>query len=91
MCRHPGNLNILFQGSDARQMLSSMQPKVAASMGSACASGIPEPSYVLRHIGLDEEQANASMRLSLGFETTKSNIDQAAQVICDIYQDLIQN
>ena len=89
--RHPGNLNILFEGADARQMLSSMQPHVAASMGSACASGIPEPSYVLRCIGLNEEQANGSLRLSLGFGTTASDVTQAIDIISGVYEDLAED
>ena len=50
--RHPGNANICFDGFDARDILGVLQPRLAASTGAACASGIPEPSHVLRALGL---------------------------------------
>lgn len=50
--RHPGNANICFTGFDAHELIGALQPRVAASTGAACTSGIPEPSYVLRAIGL---------------------------------------
>ena len=40
--RHPGNANIRFDGYDARDIIASLQPKLAASTGAACSSGIPE-------------------------------------------------
>ena len=50
--RHPGNLNLLFSQMDASLLLQNLHPNVAASTGSACTSGEPEPSHVLRAIGL---------------------------------------
>src|SRR5690606_36296293 len=49
--RHPGNANLRFEGFDALDILSALQPHLAASTGSACTSGTPEPSHVLRAIG----------------------------------------
>ncbi len=79
-CRHPGNANIRFDGLDARDILGSLQPKLAASTGAACASGIPEPSHVLRAMGLTKEQSNASIRFSFGRYTTDEEIDIAANL-----------
>jgi cysteine desulfurase len=76
--RHPGNLNLLFPSIDASLLLQNLHPNVAASTGSACTSGQPEPSHVLRAIGLSSEDANASIRFSVGRFTTEGDVDQAA-------------
>jgi cysteine desulfurase len=76
--RHPGNLNLVFPSIEASLMLQNLHPHVAASTGSACTSGQPEPSHVLRAIGLSPEDANASIRFSIGRFTTEDDIDTAA-------------
>lgn len=75
--RHPANLNLCFGNYDAQMLLSNMQPNVAASQGSACSSGFEEPSYVLRKVGLSDNEAKSSVRFSVGLKTTKSEIDEA--------------
>ena len=75
--RHPANLNICFSNYEAQLLLNNLQPNVAASQGSACSSGFEEPSYVLKKIGLSDSDANASVRFSVGLQTTKSEIDDA--------------
>ena len=87
--RHSGNLNLLFPLVDASLLLQHLHPNVAASTGSACTSGQPEPSHVLRAIGLSPEDANASIRLSIGRFTTESEIDKASQYIHEAYKVLI--
>ena len=79
--RHPGNANIQFPGFFAQDMLGALQPHLAASTGSACASGAIEPSHVLRAIGLHSEAAYSSIRFSLGFATTEEDIDEAARLV----------
>lgn len=79
--RHPGNANICFEGFFAQDILQVLQPHLAASTGSACTSGIPEPSHVLKAIGLSPEDAEASIRFSLGFDTTDTDIDDAVNLI----------
>ena len=81
--RHPGNANILFEGYDGHELLGILQPFVAASTGSACSSGLSRPSHVLRAIGLSEQEAQASIRFSLGKETTADDVDEAARRIED--------
>ena len=73
--RHPGNLSICIKGIQAQSLLSSIQPHVAASSGSACTSGTPESSHVLSAIGCSPADAECSIRLSLGLETTLEEID----------------
>jgi len=79
--RHPGNLNIRFTGLDAREILSAVQPMLAASTGSACTSGEPLASHVLRAAGLSEEDANASLRFGVGRFTTENDIVLAVSFI----------
>ncbi|WP_431065457.1 cysteine desulfurase family protein [Methylotuvimicrobium sp.] len=79
--RHPGNMSIGFLGFNAQDILGAMQPHLAASTGSACTSGIPEPSHVLKAIGLKGEEADSVIRFSLGFETTDSDLTRAAKLI----------
>ncbi len=79
--RHPGNINIGFKEVNAADLLNRVQPYLAASSGSACTSGILEPSHVLRSIGLEDEDASSSIRFSLGRYTTDDNIKEAVNQI----------
>ena len=79
--RHPGNLNICFNYNGADELLSRLNSSVAASSGSACSSGTIEPSYVLRAIGLNETQANRSIRFSLSRDAAFEDLDLAAKLI----------
>lgn len=79
--RHPGNANIRFVGFSAHEVLAALQPHLAASTGSACTSGIPEPSHVLKAIGLDSDDAESSIRFSLGFGTTDEDVAAAAKLL----------
>lgn len=88
--RHPGNANVCVHGFSAHDVLNALQPALAASTGSACTSGIPAPSHVLRAIGLSGEDAEASIRFSLGFATTDDDIDAAIDIIADALVRLSQ-
>ena len=79
--RHPGNAHVRFAGFSAHDILSALQPHLAASTGSACTSGIPEPSHVLRAIGLDSDAAESSIRFSLGFGTSDEDVEKAVGLI----------
>ena len=79
--RIPGNLNYRFDGIDAGDLLEAVAADVAASTGSACTSAEVEPSYVLRALGLSDEQAASSIRFGLGRFTTDAEIDRAASAL----------
>ena len=79
--RHPGNLNIELVGLDAESLLVSLQPKICASTGSACNSGMIQSSYVLRAIGMSEERAASCIRFSLGRFSDEAQVDEAAELI----------
>lgn len=79
--RHPGNANIEFKGFNAKEILGSLQPSLAASTGSACTSGFEEPSHVLTAIGLSKEEAESSIRFSLGRNTTREDVQETVALI----------
>lgn len=79
--RHPGNANIGFHGYSAHDILGALQPSLAASTGSACTTGIPEPSHVLRAIGLGVDDAESSIRFSLGFDTSDDDVTEAIGLV----------
>ena len=86
--RHPGNANIRFDGFSSQDILSTLQPKLAASTGAACSSGIPEPSHVLCALGLSMEQSDASVRFSFGRFTTDREIETAARLVLEALDSL---
>ena len=86
--RHPGNANLRFDGLTAQDILGQLQPWVAASTGAACTSGIPEPSHVLRALGLSAEQADSSIRFSFGRFTTAEDICDVALIVKETLESL---
>lgn len=86
--RHPGNANVCFHGFSAHDILNAVQPGLAASTGSACTSGIPAPSHVLRAIGLSGCDAEASIRFSFGFTTSDEDIDAAIDLLAEALERL---
>jgi cysteine desulfurase len=79
--RHSGNLNMMFPGIEASLLLQRLQPNVAASTGSACTSGQPEPSHVLRAIGLTSREAEYCVRFSVGRFTREKDIDEVVSFL----------
>ena len=79
--RHPGNANVRFEGCNAEDLLGSLQPELAASTGAACTSGIPEPSHVLRAMGLDAAAAESSLRFSFGRFTSERDVREASELV----------
>lgn len=75
--RLPNTLNITIPGLAVEELLSVLMD-VALSTGSACASGRVEPSHVLAAMGLSEELASSSIRISLGRFTTEEEVKEAA-------------
>lgn len=88
--RHPGNANIRFEGFAAQDILGALQPRLAASTGSACSTGIPEPSHVLRAIGLSDFEVDASIRFSFGRHTTDADVAEAISMIEAVLSKLIK-
>ena len=64
-------------------MLGVLQPRLAASTGAACSSGIPEPSHVLTAIGLSPAERDASIRFSFGRFTSDREVEAAATMVIE--------
>jgi cysteine desulfurase len=85
--RHSGHLNLRFAGIDAETLTTNLQPILAISTGAACASGIPEPSHVLRAIGLTAQEARESVRIGFGRFTDEEQARQAAHLLSEAVID----
>ncbi len=85
--RLPGNINISFLGEDSSDLLLKLDEKgICTSAGSACNTGASSPSHVLMAIGLNNEEAEGALRITLGKENTKEDIDYLVNNIVDIFK-----
>lgn len=85
--RIPGNLNVSFAFVEGESLIMALKD-LAVSSGSACTSASLEPSYVLRALGLDDEQAHSSIRFTIGRFTTEEEVDRAVEQIRNGVQKL---
>ena len=74
--RVPNTTNIHFDHIEGESLVIALDLKgLAVSTGAACSSGAIEPSHVLVAMGLRADRARASIRFSLGKQTTEEEID----------------
>jgi cysteine desulfurase len=85
--RLPGNLNLSFGNVDGEALLLAMG-NLAVSSGAACTSTDPEPSHVLRALGLSDDQARSSLRFGLGRFNTPADVDFAADRVTEAVTQL---
>lgn len=83
----PHILNVTFAGVEGESLFTGL-PELALATGSACNSRSGEPSYVLRALGRDTEQAQSSLRFSLGRSTTAADIDAAIAAVRRVHDRL---
>jgi cysteine desulfurase len=89
--RVPNTTNICFSHTDSSAMVMALDLKgLSCSNGSACAAGNPEPSHVLLAMGLPQDKAHASLRFSVGWDTTEADIDEALKIIPEVVARLRQ-
>ena len=87
--RLPNNVNLCFQFVEGESLLIMLDMKgICGSSGSACTSGSLDPSHVLLAIGLPHEIAHGSLRLTLGSDTTKEDMDTVVEAIKEIVTQL---
>ncbi len=87
--RLPGNLNICIDGADGGTLQAMLDMKgICVSTGSACSSGSGEPSVVLKAIGLSDEKAYNSIRISISYHNTREEIDYAIEQIKQCVKEL---
>ena len=87
--RSPNNANFIFSRVEGESLLMMLDAEgVFGSTGSACSSGSLKPSHVLLSLGLKPEEAHSSLRLTLGKDTTKKDIDYTSRVIKKVVEKL---
>ena len=83
----PGNLNLSFADVDGMNLLRGL-PEIALSLGSACTSALPEPSRVLRAIGVSPELSGSSIRFGVGRFNTEEEIRRTANRVTEVVAHL---
>ena len=87
--RLPNNINVCFRFIEGESLLMMLDSKgICGSSGSACTSGSLDPSHVLLAIGLPHEIAHGSLRLTLGEENTKEEMDYVVESLKGIVEKL---
>ncbi len=85
--RLPNNLNVSFHGVELAAVMMDLND-IALSSGSACTSATPEPSYVLKALGVPEELAQTPLRFGLGRYNTEEEIDYTLGRVVDAVKRL---
>lgn len=87
--RLPGNSNISFKGVNGNELLMKLDERgICASAGSACSSGSGSPSHVLTAIGLPSEYAEGTLRVTLGEDNTKEDINYLVESLAEIIKEI---
>lgn len=90
--RLPGHLSMIVHGVEAQNLLIALDLiGVAASSGSACASGAPTPSHVLTAMGYKPVEALGALRLTLGRENNAADVDFVVERLPEIVRRLRGN
>ncbi len=87
--RLSGNIHVSFRGIEGESLLVQLDMKdICASSGSACTTGQKEPSHVLLALGLSEELAKGSLRLTLGEENTEAELTETVEALKECVEKL---
>jgi cysteine desulfurase len=87
--RLPNNLSLTFKGVNAEALITLLDMnEIYVSAGSACSSGNPEPSRVLKAIGLSDEDAFSTVRISLSADTTVEECDEFVRILGECLESL---
>ena len=81
--RLANNLNLSFHYVEGEALLLDMQARLAVSSGSACTSANPQPSHVLRALGLSDDAVRSSLRFGLGRFNSAADVDTAIEIVAD--------
>ncbi len=85
--RLPNNASFVFEGCEANPILMHLDMAgIQAASGSACTSGMPEPSHVLTAMGLPHQLALSALRLTVGKQTTDADIDRVLELLPGIIE-----
>lgn len=87
--RIANNLSFTFEGINAEQLITLLDMKgIQVSAGSACCSGEKTPSRVLKAIGLSDEEAFSTVRISFDYNTTREIIDEFVDAVVECIRSL---
>lgn len=87
--RLSNNLSFTFNGINASNLITLLEMKdIYVSAGSACSAGTPEPSRVLKAIGLTDEEAFSTIRVSISSDITVTNVDEFVDILVECIQSL---
>jgi len=84
------NLNVYFPGIESKAIINSVSKKIAISAGSACTTQIVEPSHVLLALGLDEDTTHYAIRIGIGRNNTKHEIQFTIKKIVTVISQLVE-
>lgn len=88
--RLPNNVHITIPGKDNERVLIELDERgIMAAAGSACSASNEEPSHVLRAMGISDQDAQSSLRFSLGRSTTEADVRQAVKTLANLTTDVI--
>jgi len=91
-CRLPGTVNLCFHGVSGESLMHLLDLKgVCLSTSSACTSGKDEPSHVLLALGLTEQQAKSSIRISYGIYNCADEVGKVVTAVCNAYAKIVEN
>jgi len=83
--RLANNVHVTFPGQDNERLLFALDQKgIMVAAGSACSASKDEPSHVLKAIGLNDQQAQASLRITLGRFTTQEELDSLVRTLHEL-------
>ncbi|MBI2063787.1 MAG: cysteine desulfurase [Candidatus Yanofskybacteria bacterium] len=87
--RLPNNINISFENIDGEMLMLALdQGGIQVSTGSACTSTSTEPSHALKALGLSDELAKGNIRITLGRQTMKKDIDYVLKTLVSLVKKL---
>jgi cysteine desulfurase len=83
--RLPNNIHITLPGYDNERVLLQLEAQgILAAAGSACSASSEEPSHVLRAMGLSDQDAQSSLRITMGRTTSSQDIEKLVNALTDI-------
>jgi cysteine desulfurase len=82
--------NLAFEGVEGEELLQRVNMKIAVSSGSACSSISPKPSHVLQAMGIPADLGRASLRFSLGKDTSAESIAYTVTWVKSVIEQLRQ-
>jgi cysteine desulfurase len=89
--RLPNHASFVFSGCEADSILMHLDMAgIQAASGSACTSGMPEPSHVLMAMEIPHDLALSALRLTLGRKSTPADVDAVLEFLPDIIQKVRQ-